>query len=108
MEINFVIGDPSKSAAGTIGYIFIKLLALLKLIAAALRASLGHPEPYELHYVEIGNEDFFATDTYLDYRWADFVGNLSAAFPQLSEFIIITFFEYFTNFWLPQISSQPL
>lgn len=65
-QINFVIGDPSKSKP------------------AALRASLGHPEPYELHYVEIGNEDFFATDTYLAYRWQDFVGNLSAAFPQLN------------------------
>ncbi|KAF8880022.1 glycoside hydrolase superfamily [Infundibulicybe gibba] len=44
-QINFVIGDPSKSAA------------------AALRASLGHPAPFALTYVEVGNEDFFAAST---------------------------------------------
>ncbi|EKM56923.1 glycoside hydrolase family 51 protein [Phanerochaete carnosa HHB-10118-sp] len=49
----------------------------------ALRASLGHPEPFTLNYVEIGNEDFFAADTY-PYRFQDFVGNLSKAFPQLT------------------------
>ncbi|KAI5118901.1 hypothetical protein M0805_002817 [Coniferiporia weirii] len=64
-QINFVIGDPATSKA------------------AALRASLGHPEPYPLKWVEVGNEDFFAADTYADYRWSNFVGNLSAAFPQL-------------------------
>jgi alpha-N-arabinofuranosidase len=41
-QINFVIGDSSTSKP------------------AALRASLGHPEPFYLQYVEIGNEDFFA------------------------------------------------
>jgi alpha-N-arabinofuranosidase len=30
---------------------------------AALRASLGHPEPFPLTYVEIGNEDFFASES---------------------------------------------
>ncbi|EJD05374.1 glycoside hydrolase [Fomitiporia mediterranea MF3/22] len=64
-QINFVVGDPAKSDA------------------AALRASLGHPEPYALKWVEIGNEDFFAADTYATYRWPDFVGNLSAAFPDI-------------------------
>ncbi|KAH7921558.1 glycoside hydrolase family 51 protein, partial [Leucogyrophana mollusca] len=63
-QINFVIGDPSESEA------------------AALRASLGHPEPFPLTYVEIGNEDFFASESYI-YRWRDFAGNLTAAFPQL-------------------------
>lgn len=37
-QINFVIGDPATSAP------------------AALRAQLGHPEPFTLHYVEVGNE----------------------------------------------------
>ncbi|KAH8110298.1 glycoside hydrolase [Phellopilus nigrolimitatus] len=64
-QINFVVGDPAKSEA------------------AALRASLGHPEAYPLQWVEIGNEDFVAADTYSAYRWSDFVGNLSAAFPDL-------------------------
>ncbi|KIP05651.1 glycoside hydrolase family 51 protein [Phlebiopsis gigantea 11061_1 CR5-6] len=64
-QINFVIGDPSTTTEG------------------ALRASLGHPAPFTLHYVEVGNEDFFAGNTY-PYRWRDFVGNLTQAFPQLT------------------------
>ncbi|KAJ7054459.1 arabinofuranosidase, partial [Mycena amicta] len=63
-QINFVIGDPKKSAP------------------AALRASLGHPAPYPLAYVEIGNEDFFAPSTYT-YRWQDIVTALQTQFPQL-------------------------
>ncbi|KAJ6461979.1 alfa-L-arabinofuranosidase precursor [Mycena vulgaris] len=63
-QINFVIGDPAKSAP------------------AALRASLGHAAPYDLNYVEVGNEDFFASSTYT-YRWQDFVTALRAVFPNL-------------------------
>lgn len=44
-QINFVIGDPATSKP------------------AALRASLGHPEPFHLQYVEIGNEDFLASES---------------------------------------------
>ncbi|TDL26965.1 glycoside hydrolase family 51 protein [Rickenella mellea] len=64
-QINFVIGDPAKSEP------------------AALRASLGHPKPYPIAAVEVGNEDFFASDTYAAYRWRDFVGNLSVQFPNV-------------------------
>ncbi|GLB39334.1 putative alpha-L-arabinofuranosidase C-terminus [Lyophyllum shimeji] len=63
-QINFVIGDPTKSAP------------------AALRASLGHPAPFALTYVEVGNEDFFAATSYV-YRWKDFVNALKAQFPNL-------------------------
>ncbi|KAI0088822.1 arabinofuranosidase [Irpex rosettiformis] len=67
-QINFVVGDPRKSAP------------------AALRASLGRPQPFRLNYVEIGNEDFYnSSDTF-----RDFVGNLSAAFPNLT-FLATTF-----------------
>ncbi|KAG1835935.1 glycoside hydrolase family 51 protein [Suillus subalutaceus] len=62
-QINFVVGDSATSKP------------------AALRASLGHPEPFNLQYVEIGNEDF-ASESYI-YRWRDFAGNLTAIFPQL-------------------------
>lgn len=48
-QINFVIGDSSTSKP------------------AALRASLGHPEPFYLQYVEIGNEDFFAPNSCVIY-----------------------------------------
>ncbi|KAF8962335.1 alfa-L-arabinofuranosidase precursor [Flammula alnicola] len=63
-QINFVIGDPAKSAA------------------AAQRAALGHPAPFPLKYVEVGNEDFFAATSYV-YRWHDFVTALQAEFPDL-------------------------
>jgi len=62
-QINFVIGSTS-TAPG------------------ALRASLGHPTPFKLNFVEIGNEDFFASNTYT-YRWTHFVNSLKAAFPQI-------------------------
>ncbi|KAF7323682.1 putative alpha-L-arabinofuranosidase A [Mycena kentingensis (nom. inval.)] len=69
-QINFVIGDPAKSAP------------------AALRASLGHPAPYPLISVEIGNEDFFQPTTY-SYRWNHFFTTLKATFPAL-EFLATT------------------
>ncbi|KAF8882698.1 alfa-L-arabinofuranosidase precursor [Infundibulicybe gibba] len=72
-QINFVIGDPSTSAA------------------AALRASLGRSAPFALTYVEIGNEDFAASNTY-GYRWHDFVTALTAQFPNLPWFAQNSFF----------------
>ncbi|KAG6829076.1 hypothetical protein H0H92_005787 [Tricholoma furcatifolium] len=65
-KINFVIGDPATSAP------------------AALRASLGHPEPFDLLYVEIGNEDFIGSaPSTIQNRWNLIVSNLSLTFPQL-------------------------
>ncbi|KAK0452998.1 glycoside hydrolase family 51 protein [Desarmillaria tabescens] len=65
-QINFVIGDPA-----TNDY-------------AARRAELGHPEPFKLTYVEIGNEDFVtaAARTY-GYRWNSYVTALQNEFPSL-------------------------
>ncbi|KAJ7597559.1 glycoside hydrolase family 51 protein [Mycena floridula] len=65
-QINFAIGDPSQSAA------------------AALRSSLGHPAPFAVKYIEIGNEDNFAASSYASYRWADYYNTLSGMFPQLT------------------------
>lgn len=85
LQINFVIGDPSQSAPGGKSKSFQFLLNNVDAFAAALRASLGHPEPYELNYVEIGNEDFADNSgSYASYRWKDFVTTLSTTFPQLS------------------------
>ncbi|KAG8745044.1 hypothetical protein FRC10_009018 [Ceratobasidium sp. 414] len=52
---------------------------------AALRAKYGHPEPFKLEYVEIGNEDLYRTapQSYLAYRWAAFVNAISTKYPQL-------------------------
>ncbi|KAI0674371.1 glycoside hydrolase family 51 protein [Trametes maxima] len=80
-QINFVVGDPAKSAP------------------AALRASLGHREPFALRFVEVGNEDFFASGSYT-YRWHDFVTELQAEFPKI-RFIATT------NAWNPILSPVP-
>ena len=89
MQINFVVGDPSKNAAGEScrcrnghGDNRSRISVLVASIAA-IRASMGHPEPFKLRFVEIGNEDFFAADTYAAYRWREFVTALSAQFPSI-------------------------
>ncbi|KAI0659215.1 glycoside hydrolase family 51 protein [Cubamyces menziesii] len=82
-QINFVIGDPATSAP------------------AELRASLGHPEPFKLRFVEVGNEDFFAANTHrYTYRWHDFVSALQAEFPQI-RFIATS------DAWDPILSPVP-
>nr|APY26399.1 alpha-L-arabinofuranosidase [Auricularia auricula-judae] len=62
-ELHFVLGDPATNSW------------------AKLRADLGHPEPYHLEYVELGNEDF--TSTTYGYRWDRFTKAMSSAYPQL-------------------------
>lgn len=47
----------------------------------ALRAANGHPEPYDVNYVEIGNEDWFST-TY-PVRYPLFYDAIRAEFPSL-------------------------
>jgi alpha-N-arabinofuranosidase len=52
------------------------------------RAELGHPEPFELNYVEIGNEDWLAGypggwSSYRAYRFMMFYNAISAAYPDI-------------------------
>lgn len=54
----------------------------------ARRAELGHPEPFELEYVEVGNEDWLAGypggwDSYRAYRFPMFYNALTAAYPDI-------------------------
>lgn len=49
----------------------------------ALRKSLGRTEPFDIRFVEIGNEDFFAWDTYV-YRWPAFYNPLSERYPNIT------------------------
>lgn len=54
-QINFVIADASSNSAGECS----KLRdgsEMLTRIAAAIRASMGHPDPFTLNFVEVGNE----------------------------------------------------
>ena len=83
---------------------------------AALRASLGHPDPYALTYVEIGNEDFADQgNTYASYRWADMVNRLSSTFPQLSMYhaqylihLSLTGFALFKDFLATTFVNNPV
>ena len=48
----------------------------------AERAKDGHPAPFPLHYIEIGNEDFFDRSGSYDARFAQFARALRKAYPQ--------------------------
>lgn len=48
----------------------------------SLRASHGHPEPFSLNYVEIGNEDWFS-ETY-PYRFPILYNGIKQAYPNLT------------------------
>ncbi len=49
----------------------------------ARRAKDGHPKPFKLSYVEIGNEDFFDKSGTYDARFAQFHDAIKARYPQL-------------------------
>ncbi|KAJ5706720.1 hypothetical protein N7488_006521 [Penicillium malachiteum] len=53
----------------------------------ALRAKYGHPEPWTINYVEVGNEDedagTEALDTYTAYRFAAFNDALAEKYPHI-------------------------
>jgi alpha-N-arabinofuranosidase len=49
----------------------------------ALRKRFGRTQPFDIKYVEIGNEDFFATSSY-SYRWPAFYNALSQRYPNIT------------------------
>jgi alpha-N-arabinofuranosidase len=49
----------------------------------AQRAKDGHPEPFTLHYVEVGNEDFFDRSGSYDARFAQFYDAIKAKYSSL-------------------------
>ena len=65
-EIEYLTGDPKTSYWG------------------ALRSKDGHPEPFKLKYVEIGNEDFFdkIPNSY-ESRFAQFYDAIKSKYPDL-------------------------
>ena len=63
-EIEFAVGDKSTKWG-------------------AIRTQLGHPAPFPLHYVEIGNEDEFDKSGSYDGRYAQFHKAIKATYPQL-------------------------
>jgi alpha-N-arabinofuranosidase len=49
----------------------------------AVRAKLGHPQPFPVKYVEIGNEDQFDRSGSYEGRYAQFYKAIKAKYPQL-------------------------
>jgi alpha-N-arabinofuranosidase len=49
----------------------------------AQRIRDGYPHPFPLHYVEIGNEDFFDRSGSYEWRFAQFFDAIKAKYPQL-------------------------
>jgi alpha-N-arabinofuranosidase len=49
----------------------------------AQRAKDGHPAPFNLHYVEVGNEDWFDKAKTYDARYTQFHDAIRAKYPQL-------------------------
>jgi alpha-N-arabinofuranosidase len=49
----------------------------------ALRAKAGHPAPFTLTYVEVGNEDFFDRSGSYDQRFVQFNAAIKQRYPQL-------------------------
>jgi alpha-L-arabinofuranosidase len=49
----------------------------------AVRAKLGHPAPFPIKYVEIGNEDWFDRSGSYEGRYAQFSKAIKAKYPQL-------------------------
>jgi alpha-L-arabinofuranosidase len=64
-EIEYVTGDAATTKWG------------------AQRAKDGHPAPFVLHYVEIGNEDFSDKSGSYDRRFAQFYDAIKAKYPEI-------------------------
>ena len=64
-EIEYIIGDAKTTKWG------------------AQRAKDGHPAPFKLHYVEVGNEDWFDKSGSYDGRFNQFRAAINKKYPQL-------------------------
>jgi len=64
-EIEYITGDAATTKWG------------------AQRAKDGHPAPFPLHYVEVGNEDWFDRSGSYEGRFAQFFNAIKAKYPQL-------------------------
>jgi alpha-N-arabinofuranosidase len=63
----------------------------------ARRAQDGHPAPFKLRYVEIGNEDWFDKSKSYDARFAQFHDAIKAKYPQLKTIATIGYDQPETN-----------
>lgn len=84
-EIEFLTGDAATTKWG------------------AVRASIGHPKPWSVKYVEIGNEDWLAGrptafDTYKEYRLPMFLEAFNKKYPDIK---VISSSSIFDNITIP-------
>jgi len=80
-EIEYLIGDAKSTRWG------------------AQRARDGHPKPFKLTYVEIGNEDWFDRSGSYDGRFAQFYDAIKKKYPNL-QIISSVGYEQPQNFWV--------
>ena len=80
-EIEYLIGDAKTTKWG------------------ARRAQDGHPKPFKLTYIEIGNEDFFDRSGSYDGRFAQFYDAIKAKYPHLQVISSIGY-EQPQNLWV--------
>lgn len=69
----------------------------------AVRAELGHPEPFTLSYVEVGNEDWLGGgdegwSTYKEYRFPLFLKAINEAYPDIQ---VISSGSYYDGYDIP-------
>jgi alpha-L-arabinofuranosidase len=52
----------------------------------ALRAAYGHPEPWNIKYVEVGNEDMYfgGYNSYISYRFSAFYDAITKQYPGIT------------------------
>ncbi|KAI0006315.1 glycoside hydrolase family 51 protein [Xylariaceae sp. FL0662B] len=68
------------------------------------RAELGHPDPFKLQYVEIGNEDWLVGgsegwDTFKEYRFPMFLREINKLYPDIQ---VISSGSYFDGYDIPE------
>ncbi|KAI4870152.1 glycoside hydrolase family 51 protein [Hypoxylon rubiginosum] len=67
----------------------------------SVRAELGHPDPWKLQYVEVGNEDWLSGgwETFKEYRFPNFLSALNEAYPDIQ---VISSGSYYDGYDIPQ------
>ncbi|THU76095.1 hypothetical protein K435DRAFT_705642, partial [Dendrothele bispora CBS 962.96] len=69
--------------------VLLRSIFVLDICLSAMRPSLGHPTPFNVNHIEIGNEDF-AGSTAVAYRCNEFATTLKNTFPSLHIFLIVS------------------
>lgn len=72
----------------------------------AQRAKDGHPKPFKLHYVEVGNEDFFDKSGSYNQRFAQFYKAIKAKYPNIQ--VISTIGHEHPNMMVHSVSPDVL